>query len=160
MKSMILLRKARAQMKYRLLNNKKGALLTIGPEKATERLPFEFEGAEGEQMLVLNTGHRVIYRDIIDGACAVETTLLMDGEALVSVMSSQSPSEKIACDSLYVVSTKECVIVMRNDSEREKIVKELRIENDELRRRLSKNEEEIKRLSQRLEEIYDGYDIL
>ena len=142
-------------MIYRLLNNKRGVLLTRAPEDVTEGLRLEFEGAVEGMIATINIGERVIYRDIIDGECFIEAKLLRPGSLLLCI-SEEDTSKVIRCDSLVIAGT---FAYMDMDSfERE--IPDLRCELDALNVTMSETVKRLEELTRRLEEIYDGYDIL
>ncbi len=147
-------------MKYRLLNNKKGVLLTRAPEEIGEHLRLTFEGPDEKMQAVINTGDRVIYRDLHGGECEIHRDLIEEGRMLLSVRERETSSTPVVCDRLFIIRTGDVLIVMGDELEREAIIAGLRIENDELNTRLADAEEKIKQLTERLEEIYDGYELL
>ena len=72
-------------MKYRLLNNKKGVLLNRTPEDISKGLIIEFEGECREREAVINTGERIIYRDISSGSCVIQSNYINPGQMKISV---------------------------------------------------------------------------
>ena len=147
-------------MKYRVLNNGRGVLLSEEPQKITEALKLEFDGDTIGVFAVLNTGERVIYREVRDGSCVIERGLLEEGALKLSLTKQGELSLEVRCDALQVVKTSECDVVFPDVTDGALLARELRIENDEIRDAIGKADERIGELERKFAEVYEGYDLL
>lgn len=147
-------------MKYRVLNNGKAVLLSYAPEKISGSLELEFLGETAGVFAVLNTGERVIYRELREGRCFIERGLLDEGALKVSLTAQGELSLEVRCDALQVVKTSECDVVFPDVTDGALLARELRIENDEIRDAIGKADERIGELERKFAEVYEGYDLL
>ena len=145
-------------MKYVLLSNKKGVLLTRAPENLTSGLVLEFVGYAPGQHAVINVGEKVIYRDITEGSCFVESFLIQAGIIYISVKSENG--DTIKCDSLTIFKDETSLYAIMNTDERDAELPNVRAELAALDTTMNEVKSLVEKLRKRLSDIYDGVDIL
>lgn len=145
-------------MQYVLLSNKKGVLLTRAPENVTSGLVLEFVGYAPGQHAVINVGEKVIYRDISEGSCLVESWLLNPGNVSISVKS--ETGEAIKCDGLTIFEDGSTRYAIMNTDERDEELPDVRVELAALSSTMNEVKTLVEKLKKRLSDIYDGVDIL
>lgn len=145
-------------MKYLILKNKpRGVLIDRTPSALDEGLRVEFSGLpEGEHTVafVFTSGRRC-YRKINDGAAILESRYIGD-EGVSVVVKNADYSEEWICERLVCYRG----IVMPDISEVSKTVTDLLIELDSTNTELSALREDVEEYRRRIEEIYDGYDLI
>jgi hypothetical protein len=133
-------------MQYQIIKNS-GILLDGSPMVLTKDLTLEFYGAKDGAEVIINTGEKVLYRNISEGKIVVNRDLLWEGVLYVTV------GPGIACDRLYVTREGNMIIVSGDYTEREAVIKKLRADVSSLNERVEK-------LERKLREIYDGHELL
>ena len=149
-------------IKYKLLDNGTGVLLTRSPD-VTDQLEVTVEGGEQEGMNVVFTtmDQRSYYRDLKNGKCRIAVGDLL-GETTVSVIHfGGSPCmKKWSCDGLKIVRQKNgSVLVTPNDMILSEEIVRLRIENQELRDSIVRLTERVNEFDEWRVRLMEGYDI-
>ncbi len=147
-------------MKYLLLSNKsQGVLLDRTPVEVKDNLAVEFEGLPtGKFTAAFVLGEsRVYYREIKDGVAVLERRLLEQhsGELYIAVKNDDLSMEWI-CDGLICIGYT-LIPDERKDGE---VLAQLRKEADNVLTELAELRGIVEKFSDRITEIYDGYDVI
>ena len=108
---------------------------------------------------MINVGEKVIYRDITEGSCLVESWLLSPGNVSVSVKSGVI-GEAIKCDGLTIFEDGSTRYAIMNTDERDAELSNVRAELAALATTMSEVKTLVEKIKRRLSDIYDGVDIL
>ena len=149
-------------IKYKLLDNGTGVLLTRSPD-VTDELRVTFVGGEQEGMTAVFTtkDKRSYYRDLRNGECRIAVGDLA-GEITVTVFffGGNPYTQKWSCDGLKVVSQRNgSALVAPNDAILSEEVIRLRLENQELRNSIMKLTERADEFDKWRIGLMEGYDI-
>ena len=147
-------------MLYKICNNERAVLITRELQMLDESLFVEFEGIEDGFTAVIKNGEGVYYRPISNGSAVLMADLIKTGVIQIAVVKNDETKPRWICDELYAIAKYGNVAIAGNTLEYDKILAELRIENDEFRTRMMEYEKELKSLRQHYEEIYAGYEQL
>ena len=148
-------------MTYKLLSTGRGVPVSFSPELGNV-LKLKFENAADLSNVCVKTRNGdVFYREIYDGGCALNISAFA-GEIELSVIamdSTEKPS-RWNCGSITVWHTLQGAMAAPALSDIAELTLNLMIEVEDLRHEYASTKEEVARLSERLNSIYDGYDII
>lgn len=133
-------------MKFQILR-KTGILYDGTPQILTGDLTLLFEGVFDGAEVIINTGDKVLYRNISDGKVTINKEYLEEGALYVRV------TPGISCDRLYVTREGMVTVVSGDYFEMKHIINELRLNQNLI-------ESKVEEIERRLREIYDGHELL
>jgi hypothetical protein len=147
---------------YRVLNNGTAVLITRQPSLENGEICVTFTGAPSGATAIFEFNGNSIYRLLEDGMCTIPANKLK-GPVVVTIalLDGSSRPEKWVCEELMAdVWENGAVLVSPNDANLPQRVTELALENEELRVLLGKLAGEIQSLKDKLESLYEGYDLV
>lgn len=154
-------------MKYRLLDNDTGVILTRSAEIATPPVCvgdgcfIVFEGAPDGSVAVFTWKGYTFYRDLASGKCAFPQAI--DGgdvDVTVALIATDGNTRRWECEGLIVRRTADGnIIIAPNDANLPGEIARLRIENDQLRDEQARLNERLLELDKKLTRIMEGYNI-
>lgn len=147
---------------YRVLNNGTAVLLTRQPSLENGEIYVAFTGAPSGATAIFEFNGNSIYRLLDDGTCTIPADKLK-GPVVVTlaILDGSSRPEKWICEELVAdVWENGAVLISPNDANLPQRVTELALENEELRALLGKLAGEIQSLKDKLESLYEGYDLV
>ena len=148
-------------MKYRLLDNGNGVIVSRRPALLTRSVEMEFSGApDGSKVILETESGMFLYRDISGERCEVQLSKLKGVVKVTLVTAPGEERRKWVCEELFVDHLdEEHALVCPNDMNLPQVVTDLRIENEALRRDQAELRKQIEALDGRLERMMEGYDI-
>lgn len=154
-------------MKYRLLDNNTGVILTRSAEIATPPVCvgdgcfISFEGAPDGAVAVFTWKGYTFYRDLASGKCAFPQAI--DGgdvDVTVALIATDGNTRRWECEGLIARRTADGnIIIAPNDANLPGEIARLRIENDQLRDEQARLNERLLELDKKLTRIMEGYNI-
>ena len=147
-------------MEYKLLNNGRAVLVTRKPEVIYDDLTVSFSGAPEGATAVIEILGITLYRDIKDGVCSIPWEKLK-GDIKITVMhlNGTIPTPTWSCDEISAEALKdEGILIYPNSLDLERIISDLRLENDHIRQENEDNKKTLKAIQTRLEDIMNAYD--
>ena len=147
---------------YRVLNNGTAVLITRQPSLENGEICVTFTGAPSGATAIFEFNGNSIYRLLEDGMCTIPANKLKGPVVVtIAVLDGSSRPEKWICEELVAdVWENGAVLVSPNDANLPQRVTELALENEELRVLLGKLAGEIQSLKDKLESLYEGYDLV
>ncbi len=146
-------------MRYKLLNNGEGIVLTRQPRLIRGDLTVSFEAApDGTTALFVSCG-KTYCRRLSNGGCTLPSGSLQ-GVITVSLIHQGEQSQRWSCEALLAQQQDDgSILLTPNDDDLPTKIAALRAENDALREKQSDLENQIDILKKRLDGIIEGYDI-
>lgn len=154
-------------MKYRLLDNNTGVILTRSAEIATPPVCvgdgcfIVFEGAPDGSVAVFTWKGYTFYRDLVGGKCAFPKAI--DGgdvDVTVALISADGKTRRWECEGMIARRTADGnIIIAPNDANLPGEIARLRIENEQLRDEQARLNERLLELDKKLTRIMEGYNI-
>lgn len=147
---------------YRVLNNGTAVLLTRRPSLESGEICVTFTGAPSGATAIFEFNGNSIYRLLEDGMCTIPANKLKGPVGVtLALLDGSSRPKKWVCEELVAdVWENGAVLVSPNDANLPQRVTELALENEELRVLLGKLAGEIQSLKDKLESLYEGYDLV
>jgi hypothetical protein len=148
-------------LKYILLDNETAIISNREPRTPKEALIVRFVGASNDCQAVIEAKGHQYYREIVDEICEIERDIL-DGIVKMTIVEydGRSRPRKWICEELKVSKKHGTVEVCPNDADIYKLISDLRIENKDIRAENALIREELKKLSEKLINIMEGYDLI
>lgn len=149
-------------MKYRLLGNRTGVILTRSPELHNKKdFYVEFMNAPEGAVAVFECGGKTFYREIQNGRCAVLIGVMSgDVEVTVFLHNDRSPITRWKCEDFHVNHISDVsIMVAPSDADLQAEVVRIRVENDQLRDEQARLNERLLELDKKLTRIMEGYNI-
>ena len=151
-------------MRYKLLDNKNGVILSRSPEFCKDKLSFEFEDVPEGATAIFEYAESGIkyFREISNGTCELPLRRFDPGTLTltVAVLDGSADPQRWLCEELSLRRLEDgTFLILPNDGDLPLAVAQLRAENSDLRRDLAELEKKYKDLSDRLERIMEGYDL-
>ena len=147
-------------MHYRLCNNGRAVLVTREPVIVTNSMRIYFDNIEDGYTAVVTTESGVFYRPIVGGFCEVRRDSFVRGAIKLTVIRDEDMKPYYLCDELFCVISGEMLVVTANYYEQDRLLSDLRVENNELRDKLADFEARLLHFEKEFERIYAGYDLL
>lgn len=154
-------------MKYRLLDNNTGVILTRSAEITPPPVCvgdgcfISFEGAPDGAVAVFTWKGYTFYRDLASGKCAFPQAI--DGgdvEVTVALIATDGNTRRWECEGLIARRTADGnIIIAPNDANLPGEIARLRIENEQLRDEQARLNERLLELDKKLTRIMEGYNI-
>lgn len=154
-------------MKYRLLDNDTGVILTRSAEITPPPVCvgdgcfISFEGAPDGAVAVFTWKGYTFYRDLASGKCAFPQAI--DGgdvDVTVALIATDGNTRRWECEGLIARRTADgSIIIAPNDANLPGEIARLRIENDQLRDEQARLNERLLELDKKLTRIMEGYNI-
>lgn len=147
---------------YRVLNNGTAVLLTRQPSLENGEICVTFTGAPSDATAIFEFNGNSIYRLLDEGTCTIPADKLK-GPVVVTlaVLDGSSRPEKWICEELMADPWEDgLVLIGPNDAKLPQRFMELKLENEEIRILNENLEERIKALEDKLESLYEGYDLV
>lgn len=149
-------------IQYRILDNGKGVLLTRGTVSESSDATFIFDSASEKdapsRAVFADTSGNEIYRELDGRKCSVPMRKLC-GTISVAVVGVEN-KKRWKCDSVRFIKHGNAVIAIANEDSVYEELAALRIEYDELCAEVGKIRESVNRVSDKLENIMEGYDVI
>ncbi len=150
-------------MRYKLLDNGKGVIVTRGVEEVSDILKIFFNGApDGATAVFSDNSKNVYYRKITDEYCEISAKLICGScKVRVAELSSFTRDTEWDCEGLHITTVDDKgdkYLVLPSDTDIASEVTELRIENEQIRQEQKKMRRLYNELAQRFKELVDGYD--
>lgn len=149
-------------MEYKLLDNMTGVVLTRSPEVVAGEMTMVFKGAPACATVILECDGQPYYRPLIDGVCHTRVAQF-SGSVKVTVVEENNSARpaRWRCEPIKVTPmTGNRVFVSPDDGNMPEEVVRLRQENEQIRMTLAAFGKRLAELSEELENIREGYNIL
>lgn len=154
-------------MKYRLLDNNTGVILTRSAEIATPPVCvgdgcfIAFEGAPDGSVAVFTWKGYTFYRDLVSGKCAFPQAI--DGgdvDVTVALIATDGNTRRWECEGLIARRTSDgSIILAPNDANLPGEIARLRIENEAIRKENKQVRDKLDALESKLDKIMEGYNV-
>ncbi len=149
-------------MEYKILDNGTAVLLTRQPEPIKDELCVTFTGVPTGATAIFEVGDTAIYRLLEEDSCVVPVYKLV-GEVKVTVviLDGSARPQKWICEELkgHRLESGE-ILVAPNDMNLPQRYVELKLENQILRDNDKELHARLDELREKLEKLYEGYDIV
>lgn len=147
-------------MFFRLCNNGRAILETREFFILDDKLSLSITEDDAMYTAVIKNGDKTYYRTFSNGTADLERSFIVPGVIEVKIIKNDGIKPFWICDELYATRKGDTVAVGGNVLEYDKLLNELRLENNNFRDRISDLENKLAELSKHYEEIYAGYEIL
>ena len=150
------------RIEYKLLESGEGIIITREPQIFIGNVEICFLNAPTETSVILENEGRSFHRALDKGRCAVPGGKL-SGSIKVTAISVRGdlPPKKWRCDSIKAAHTETGgVLIFPNDTDVGKKIMELKLADAELRSFADSLNARIKELEERLNKLYEGYDLV
>ncbi len=147
---------------YRVLDNGTAVLMTRQPALEEGDVLITFTGAPDGATAVFESGKDAIYRLLKDGCCLVPSDKLCGAvRVTLAVLDGTARPRKWVCEELMADRWESgLVMISPNDANLPQRVTELKLENENIRQMGRELQERIVALEERLERLYEGYDLV
>ena len=149
-------------MRYKLLNNGAGVIVSRCAEVIRSDIEIAFEGVPDGATAVFTVAGMSYYREINNGTCRLEFNLI-GGEIglIVAVMDGKVGSPRFTCEGILANKLADgSVLVVPSDGDLPGVVSRLCIENHNLREKNDELEKRIGELEKNFTKLFEGYDII
>lgn len=147
-------------MLYKICNNGRAVLVTREPIMIGDALKLQFDEIEDGYTAIFTTGGHVYYRGITNGECQLEATKISAGVIYLVIVKNDETRPTYICDQLYATVGKDDVCVCGNILEYDTLLRDLRVENDELREDMALFKSQLLQFREEFDEIMKGYNVL
>lgn len=149
-------------MEIKLLDNKKGFILTRQPEIVKDELLITFSGAPEKATAIFESSQDSLYRALSDGCCSVPESFLEGGEIkiTVTVLDGTARPPKWTCEGIKATKLKSgSFVVCPNDMDLPQKVVEIQLEMQKIREKMEVLLKSYSELDTKLKKLLEGYDI-
>lgn len=150
------------ELKYRLLDNSVGVIITRQPIIIKDKLSVSFLDAPPNATAIFENEHgATFYRELIDKNCSIDLSKIIGRvRVTVAILNDLKTCLRWACED-FVLSNLENgeVLVCPNDMDLPQKVTTLMIENAEIRRANMLLNEKLRELDAKFARIMEGYDL-
>lgn len=152
------------ELKYKLLTNGTGVLVSRQPTTVEKTIDFSFSDAENITTAIFsiekNSERLSYYRELSGGKCSLDVS---DVSGVIKVVAAQlggAKTVRYVCEEIQLTKLP-CggILVAPNDMNLPGSVTQIRIELDEIRKSVSDILKKYEDLEDRLERIMEGYDV-
>ena len=147
-------------MLYKICNNGRAVLVTREPIMIGDALKLQFDKIEDGYTAIFTTGGRNYYRGITNGECLLEKEKISAGVIYLIVVKNDETRPTYICDQLYATVGKDDVCVCGNILEYDTLLRDLRVENNELREDMALFKSQLLQFREEFDEIMKGYNVL
>lgn len=149
-------------MRYKLLDNERGVILTRTPESCADVLIFEFEDVPEGATAIFEQEKVKYFRELTEGSCKLPLRRLGDGTVnlTVAVLDGSADPTRWLCEAFRLrrLESGES-LAFPDDGDLPAEVARLRVENSKMRRDIAELSKKYEDLSDKLERIMEGYDL-
>lgn len=147
-------------MFFRLCNNGRAILETREFIILDDKLSLSITEDDAMYTAIIKSGDKTYYRTFSNGTADLERSFIVPGVIEVKIIKNDGVKPFWICDELYAARKGDTVVVGGNVLEYDKLLNELRLENNNFRDRIADLENKLFVLSKHYEEIYAGYENL
>ena len=147
-------------MFFRLCNNGRAILETREFIILDDKLSISITEDDAMYTAIIKSGDKTYYRTFSNGTADLEGKFIVPGVVEVKIIKNDGVKPFWTCDELYAARKGDTVVVGGNVLEYDKLLNELRLENNNFRDRIADLENKLAELSKHYEEIYAGYENL
>lgn len=147
-------------MLFRLCNNGKAILLTREFKILKDKLAIGLTENDDQYTAIIKTGDKTFYRTFTEGVAELESSFIGPGVMTITIVRNNEIKPTWICDELYASKNGDVVAVGGNTLQYDKLLTELRAENDDFREKFAVLEKRVGELEHHYEEIYAGYENL
>ena len=157
-------REKNMKIKYNILDNEKGVLLTRTPDLCSATLTFEFNDVPAGATAIFEhseTGIRY-FRKISNGGCELLLESFESGKLSLTViiLDGSADPQRWLCEELFIRKLDDrTFLIYPNDGDISSKVALIMTETSNLRKDIEKLKKDYSDLSNRLERIMEGYDL-
>lgn len=145
---------------YKVLNNCTCVLISRQSLVVEERnICLRFIDAPQHSTVEVLAAGVSLYRELIDGECTIPVDKLRgDIKVTLLVLDSTVPLKKWTCEELRGDVLRDgSMLLCPNDLNLPQVVADLRIENDRIAKEYVQLKEQIKKINERIDKIYEAY---
>ncbi len=154
-------------MEYKLLDSKKGFILTREPEIIDKNLYITFTGAPENATVIFESKIKgdTLYRELQDGMCCVPArflcSILEDVIKVTVVVLDGKSNEKWQCEEIKTGKniSNNTIIVKPNDMNIPLQIVEVLLEQQKIKDDMKQLTDNFSELNQKLDKLLEGYDI-
>lgn len=154
-------------MEYKLLDSKKGFILTREPEIIDKNLYITFTGAPENATVIFESKIKgdTLYRELQDGMCCVPARflcpILEDVIKVTVVVLDGKSNEKWQCEEIKTGKniSNNTIIVKPNDMNIPLLIVEVLLEQQKMKDDMKQHTDNFSELNQKLDKLLEGYDI-
>lgn len=154
-------------MEYKLLDSKKGFILTREPEIIDKNLYITFTGAPENATVIFESKIKgdTLYRELQDGMCCVPARflcpILEDVIKVTVVVLDGKSNEKWQCEEIKTGKniSNDTIIVKPNDMNIPLLIVEVLLEQQKIKDDMKQHTDNFSELNQKLDKLLEGYDI-
>lgn len=150
-------------MKYKLLGNKKGIILTRNPKLIERELTVSFVDAPANATAIFeNAEGDSYYQKIVDKVCVVPSAILKGViKSMVVVFDDTPCPAKWVCEELVAQKLKDgSALIMPNDMNMPQKFVEIQLEQQKMAERISRLEDRLKTLEDKFEDVFEGHNYI
>lgn len=149
------------KMEIKLLNNKKGFILTRQPEVVEDKLYITFTNAPKNATAIFENANDSLYRLLQDNCCEIpENFLIGEIKITVAILNGEINSPKWECEGIKASKTKDGnILIAPNDMNLPEKMVEIQLEMQEIQNNLSILSKNYSELETKLTKLLEGYDI-
>ena len=150
-------------MKYKLLGNKKGIILTRNPEIIENELEVSFVDAPvGCIAIFENSEGDLDYRELEDKVCLLSSNFLNGViRVTLAVFDDTSHPTKWMCEEIVAQKLKDgSTLIMPNDMNMPQKFVEVQLELEKITEYISKLEKRIKMMEDKFEAVFEGHNYI
>lgn len=148
-------------MEIKLLDNKKGFILTRQPEVVDDSLYITFTGAPENATAIFENGEDSLYKLLRENCCEVPKNFLVgEIKITVAILNGEVNSPKWECEGIKASKTKDGnILIAPNDMNLPEKMVEIQLEMQEIQNNLSTLSKNYSELETKLTKLLEGYDI-
>jgi hypothetical protein len=150
-------------IKYKLLSTSKGIILDRTPKKNVKTVGLKFDIYDKDATVIFGFEDGTnSYKPIEDGICKLSLEGKEGSIAIsVAILNGDANPKKWVCEALKVIPLPEGkYIVIPDDQDVRQLVADLCLENETIRGQFSALTKDVKNLSDKLDALMDGYDLI
>ncbi len=147
-------------MFYKLCSNGRAILEKREPVILDNELVITLDVNDNNYTAVITMADNTYYRAFENGIAKLEIRYITAGVIKINIIKNDEIKPFWVCDELAAIRKGDVVVVGANVLEYDKLLNELRIENDKMAKRVMQIEKDLAELAHHYEEIYEGYEQL
>jgi hypothetical protein len=150
-------------IKYKLLSTSKGIILDRTPKKIAKSVSLKFDTRDKDATVIFGFEDGTnSYKPIEDGICKFAPEG-REGSITISVaiLNGDANPQKWICEALKIIPLSDGgYIVIPDDQDVRQLVSELYLENENMRGQFDALAEDFKNLSDKVDSLMEGYDLI
>lgn len=153
-------------MTYRILNNKMGVIVTRSatvhqsPKTGGDSFSITFESAPDGALAVFDNNGFTIYRNLKNGRCRIPLNMLSGKVDVTLAQFGDAPANRWLCEGFIVQHLSGGKsLVFPDDFDLKQAVVDLRFENERIRKEQEVLKEDILKLTEKLNQALEGYNV-